>query len=69
MPKILVTRRTFPQAAEALCASGAEVVIWEVADSPSKEDLLKAVADVDGIYAPITNQIDGETMALSLIPI
>ena len=62
MPKILVTRRTFPEAAEALHASGAEVVIWEDADSPTQEDLLAAVADVDGIYAHITNQIDGEIM-------
>ena len=62
MPKILVTRRTFPEAAEALHASGAEVVIWEDADSPTQEDLLAAVDDVDGIYAHITNQIDGEIM-------
>ena len=62
MPKILVTRRTFPEAAETLRASGAEVVIWEDADSPTQEDLLAAVADVDGIYAHITNQIDGKIM-------
>jgi len=62
MPKILVTRRTFPEAVEALRASGAEVVIWEDADSPTQDDLLAAVADVDGIYAHITNQIDGEIM-------
>jgi glyoxylate reductase len=62
MPKILVTRRTFPEAAEALRASGAEVVIWEEDDSPSKEEFLKAVADIDGLYAHITNQVDGEIM-------
>ena len=62
MTKILVTRRTFTETAEALRASGAEVVIWEDADSPTQDDLLAAVADVDGIYAHITNQIDGEIM-------
>jgi glyoxylate reductase len=62
MPKILVTRRTFPEAAEALRASGAEVDIWEDADAPSQNDLIAAVADVDGLYAHITNQIDAEVM-------
>ena len=62
MTKILVTRRTFTETTEALRASGAEVVIWEDADSPTQDDLLAAVADVDGIYAHITNQIDGEIM-------
>ena len=62
MPKILVTRRTFPEAAVALRASGAEVVIWEDADSPSQDDLLKAVADIDGLYAHITNQVNAEVM-------
>ena len=62
MTKILVTRRTFPEAAHALRASGAEVVIWEGADSPPKEDLIEAVADIDGLYAHITNQVDGEVM-------
>ena len=63
MPKILVTRRTFPEAAEAMRASGAEVVIWEGEDSPSQQDLIAAVADIDGLYAHITNQVDAEVMA------
>ena len=62
MPKILVTRRTFLVAADALRASGADVVIWEDSDSPSQEDLIKAVADVHGLYAHITNQVNAEVM-------
>ena len=46
----------------ALRASGAEVVIWEDADSPTREDLLAAVADIDGMYAHITNMVDAEVM-------
>jgi glyoxylate reductase len=62
MPKILVTRRTFPEAAAALRASGAEVVIWEDSDSPTQEDLIAAIADADGLYAHITNQVTAEVM-------
>ena len=62
MPKILVTRRTFSVAADALRASGADVVIWEDSESPSQEDLIKAVADVHGLYAHITNQVNAEVM-------
>ncbi|NQW19516.1 MAG: D-glycerate dehydrogenase [Chloroflexi bacterium] len=62
MPKILVTRRTFPEAAAALRATGAEVVIWEDSDAPSQADLLKAVSDIDGLYAHITNQVNAEVM-------
>jgi len=62
MPKILVTRRTFSAAAVALRASGADVVIWEDSESPSQEDLIKAVADVHGLYAHITNQVNAEVM-------
>ncbi len=62
MPKILVTRRTFPESAAALRASGAEVVVWEDADSPTKEGLIAAVCDIDGLYAHITNQVDAEVM-------
>ena len=62
MPKILVTRRTFSEAAEALRARGAEVVIWDGEDAPSHQDLIDAVADVDGLYAHITNQVNDEVM-------
>ena len=62
MPKILVTRRTFPESAEKLRAGGAEVVIWEDDVSPPQDDLVKAVADIDGLYAHITNVVDAEVM-------
>ena len=62
MPKILVTRRTFSAAVEALGASGADVVVWEDSESPSQDALIKAVADVDGLYAHITNQVNAEVM-------
>lgn len=62
MSKILVTRRTFPEASAALRASGAEVVIWEDSDAPSQSDLIAAVADIDGLYAHITNQVNAEVM-------
>ena len=62
MVKILITRRTFPEAADALREAGAEVVIWDQPDSPGYEELKKEVADVDGLYAHITNQVDGAVM-------
>lgn len=62
MPKILVTRRTFPAAAERLRASGAEVVIWEDDDSPPYSELVRAVADVDALYAHVTNTVDAALM-------
>ena len=62
MSKILVTRRTFSEAAAALRSSGADVVIWEDSESPSQEALIKAVADVHGLYAHITNQVNAEVM-------
>ncbi len=62
MPRILVTRRTFPEASEKLRASGAEVVIWEDDDSPSHDDLVRAVADIDGLYVHVTNAVDAEVM-------
>ena len=62
MSKILVTRRTFPEAEIALRASGAEVVIWEDSEAPSQLDLIAAVADIDGLYAHITNQVNAEVM-------
>ncbi len=62
MPKILVTRRTFPEAAEKLKASGAEVEIWDGEDSPDRTALVEAVRDVDGLYAHITNAVDAEVM-------
>jgi len=62
LPKILVTRRTFPEAAEKLKASGAEVEIWDGEDSPDRTALVEAVRDVDGLYAHITNAVDAEVM-------
>ena len=62
MPKILVTRRTFSAAVAALGASGAEVVVWEDSESPTQDALIKAVADVNGLYAHITNQVNAEVM-------
>jgi glyoxylate reductase len=62
LPKILVTRRTFPEAAEKLRASGADVEIWEGEDSPDHVALIEAVRDVDGLYAHITNAVHAEVM-------
>ena len=62
MPKILVTRRTFPEAQAKLRASGAEVVIWEDKDSRSHDDLVAAVAGIDGLYAHITDVVDAVVM-------
>ncbi|MBN4059328.1 D-glycerate dehydrogenase [Dehalococcoides mccartyi] len=63
MSKILVTRRTFPEAAQRLRASGAEIVIWEEDGSPSHGELVRTVADIDGLYAHINNAVDAEVMA------
>ena len=62
MPKILITRRTFQEAEDKLKQAGAEVVIWDDPDSPGYEELLKEVGDIDGLYAHITNQVDGAVM-------
>ena len=62
MPKILVTRRTFSAAVAALEASGSDVVVWEDSESPTQNALIKAIADVNGLYAHITNQVNAEVM-------
>jgi len=61
MPKILVTRRTFDEAATKLRAA-ADVIIWEDTDSPDHAGLIDAVGDVDALYAHITNQVDAAVM-------
>ena len=62
MSKILITRRTFQEAEDKLIQAGSEVVIWGEPDSPGYEELLKEVRDIDGLYAHITNQVDGAVM-------
>ncbi len=61
-PKILVTRRTFPAAADRL-REASDATIWDdEGDSPDHATLIDAVRDVDGLYAHITNQVDADVM-------
>ena len=62
MPKILVTRRTFPEAASNLRAGGAEIFIWEEDDSPPHDELVASVAELDGLYTHISDVVDAEVM-------
>ena len=61
--KILITRRTFPEAVKLLEEFGAEVIVWDKTESPSRSQLLDAVRDIDGMYAHITNEIDEELLS------
>lgn len=60
-PRIVVTRRPPGRALEILGGAG-EVALWEHDTIMPRERLVAAVADADGIYAMLTDRIDGELL-------
>ena len=60
-PNVLVTRRTFDEAAARLRES-ADVTILETGDPPDRDGLKALLRDVDGLYAHIVNEVDGDVM-------
>lgn len=59
--KVLVTRRQFEDQVDRLRAEAETVVLTRPAPA-TREELLEAVKDCTGIFAHITDRIDGEVM-------
>ncbi|MBI4336953.1 MAG: D-glycerate dehydrogenase [Chloroflexi bacterium] len=61
-PRVFVSRRIFPEVIQRL-AQGCQVSMWEDPMPPPRAALLAQVADCDGLFATITERVDGELMA------
>jgi lactate dehydrogenase-like 2-hydroxyacid dehydrogenase len=61
-PKILATRVFFPAASKVLEAAG-EVEYWTGAEAMPRAELLKRVADKDGLMCVLTDKVDAELLA------
>ena len=57
-PKVYVTRPIFPEAV-GLLGAAAEVEVWPEDAPPSYEALRVAVQNVDGLFALLTDRVDG----------
>lgn len=60
-PRVLVTRRTFPEAAAHL-REVAHVTIWEQPQPATPAELKELVRGAAGLYAHITEKVDGAVM-------
>ena len=63
-PKVLVTRRTFPEAAARL-REVADVTVWEQPQPATPSELRGLTRGVTGLYAHITERVDGDLMDAS----
>ena len=63
-PKILSTHRLFPAAQQILNAA-CEVEYWAHAGRPSRDELLRRVADKDGLICLLTEKINAELLEAS----
>ena len=61
MAKIFSTRRV-PQEAIDLIASIAEIDVWEGEDTPPREELLRRIADIDGLLLFGVDDFDSAAM-------
>ncbi len=61
-PTVLVTRR-LPAAAIALLEAAATVRLWDSDEVMPRAELLRQVADVDGLLCLLTERIDAEVLA------
>jgi glyoxylate reductase len=61
-PKILATRVFFPAAQKVLEAAG-DVEYWRGAEAMPRAELLKSVADKDGLMCVLTDKVDSELLA------
>jgi len=62
-PKVFVTRR-LPAAAMRVLEPACDVTLWDNAELPlPREELLRAVADVDGLLCLLTDRVDAELLA------
>lgn len=61
-PKILVTHRLFEEPREKL-AQHFEVEYWSDSDRPPRAEVLRRVADKDGLICLLTEKIDDELLA------
>ncbi|HEY7060019.1 MAG TPA: D-glycerate dehydrogenase [Chloroflexota bacterium] len=61
-PIVLVTRR-IPQAGLDLLRAGAEVRLWDSDQPMPRAELLRQVADTDGLLCLLTDCVDGELLA------
>jgi glyoxylate reductase len=60
-PKVLATRKLFPKAQEILNAS-CEVEYWTQAERIPKEELLRRVADKEGLVCLLTERVNEELL-------
>lgn len=59
-PKVYITRQ-LPQAAINIVAAACDYTIWQSEETPvPRNELLRAVADVDGVLSLLTERIDAE---------
>lgn len=62
-PKVYITRQ-IPQAARDIIAAACDYTQWESEAQPvPREILLRAIADVDGVFTLITDRVDAEFVA------
>jgi glyoxylate reductase len=61
-PKILATRVFFPAAQQVLEKAG-EVEYWRGAEAMPRAELLKRLADKDGLMCVLTDKVDAELLA------
>lgn len=61
-PRVYITRR-IPRPALEIIAAACDYEQWDVEDQPVPRDvLLRAVAEVDGLYALLTERVDAELL-------
>jgi glyoxylate reductase len=62
-PRVFITRR-LPDAAMRVVAAACDVDYWDSAETPlPREELLRRVADVDGLLCLLTDRVDAELLA------
>ena len=58
-PKIYVTRQIFDEAVDRL-REATDMKYWDSEMPPSREELLREVQDIDGLFCLLTEKIDAE---------